>query len=162
MNSGTYTKLKGWYSLVTVQTNWLSRCFCFPTETGLIMCLYDDMRLICLHGSYWGLSWWRDLESILPALESEVEVKLDVFSSALQGCWMDPLMQLVTKEQYQYFFQVQMEKSDSRGHLSCSAWWMILGQWMKGNADWRIMQVEWLICNRGSWNLWMRQVHGIY
>jgi hypothetical protein len=63
-----------------------------------------------------------DLESILPVLESEVEVQLDVFSSALQGCWVDPLMQLITKDQYQYLFQSQMEKSDSRGHLYCSAW----------------------------------------
>jgi len=35
-------------------------------------------RLICLHGSYWGLSWSGDLESILPALESKVEVQLDI------------------------------------------------------------------------------------
>lgn len=50
-----------------------------------------------------------DPESILPVLECEVEVQLDVFSSALQGCWVDPLMQLITKEHYQYVFQVQME-----------------------------------------------------
>lgn len=64
----------------------------------------------------------RDLESILLALENEVDVQLDVFSSALHGYWVDPLMQLITKEEYQYLFQVQMEKSDSRGHLSHSAW----------------------------------------
>ena len=63
-----------------------------------------------------------DLETILPVLESKEETQLDVFSSALQGFWVDHLMQLITKEQYQYLFQVQMEKSDSRDPLACSAW----------------------------------------
>ena len=70
LKSGSYTKLKGWYYLVIIWTKWLSSCLCFSIETGLIMCLYEDVRdwFACMDpigaSHWWGEGPWINSESI--------------------------------------------------------------------------------------------------